>query len=735
MSDIEGGGRSRPRTRSQATSRESSRASSVSKPEAKEKSKIKSILRRSSGSKDKSSKAKSKSRSRSRSPATSLSSVASSGKEKERDSAAEDESEAEGLIPILKNLHHGTHVALSDKDSEAKGKADKLIKRDAGKNLAEAVKKERLKGAQMFAALLGRGLPEEQEVPQFKAFNKKKPPCSLEAFEKHLKSFIHQFPRFSGKSSEFLYFLVELDAVRRSANLSDEQTQRILQNRLSGRFQSYFMTELRREKDIVKVLNRLGRDYVDAIDPAAEIEKCVNYRLKFQDTAEELVRLKEIMSFAYPHMTRDILRQHYIQKVVELVPKEARHALIDDFEQQRALEKQGFAPLTDYEVDAKILKHCRAFERRQQSSKQIFKVSAKNDERPNGESRPVKYAASEASESGASVGQPKKGKQKNQLEEIVKSVKQLGKKVDRKIVSDEWHVIGQVSGQPEGVPNEAVSGAREGPSKGYQQGPPRQYYGNRAPQNGAPYLSSQPRGPRPPFQPQRPPRAPFYPPRQPFPPQRPRSMNPVQPYQQNSYYQRQGNPNQRPQNNYQRGNQQNYPPKMAPPQQVNPGGNPQGQRQGIILASPGDPRYSELVKEVKETSQLKYLGEKIRNDVRNATENFRQVLSQARADRPKGQEIYVWNDQGKYKVDGCPKIEGPVFRKIGNRTPDLTAEVLKRFANCCHACGFKECPGKGRKSAGLHKCAYNDKPDSWYPCQNCMRGFHLTKDCLADIKN
>lgn len=174
---------------------------------------------------------------------------------------------------------------------------------------------------------------------------------------------------------------------------------------------------------------------------------------------------------------------------------------------------------------------------------------------------------------------------------------------------------------------------------------------------------------------------------------------------------------------------------MAPPQQVNPGGNPQGQRQGIILASPGDPRYSELVKEVKETSQLKYLGEKIRNDVRNATENFRQVLSQARADRPKGQEIYVWNDQGKYKVDGCPKIEGPVFRKIGNRTPDLTAEVLKRFANCCHACGFKECPGKGRKSAGLHKCAYNDKPDSWYPCQNCMRGFHLTKDCLADIKN
>ncbi len=405
-------------------------------------------------------KSKSRSRSRSRSPATSLSSVASSEIDKGFETAEEDASDADGLAPILKNLHHGTHVALTDKSSDIKSRADKLIKRDAGRNLSEAIKKERLKGAQMFAELISHSTAtEDHDIPQFKPFNKKKPPCSQETFDKHLAMFIRQFSRFSGKSPEFLYFLIELDGLRKSANLTDEQTQRIIQNRLAGRFLIYFMTELRREGDIIKVLNRLGRDYVDSIDSAAEIEKCVNFKLKFQDTADELVKLKEIMSFAYPHMSRENLRQHYIQKVIELIPKEARHALIDDFEHQRALEAKGFAPLSDHEVDAKILKHCRNYERRQ-PSKQVFQVVSKNSERSGGESRPVKYAASEASDDGVFAIRSKKGKTKNPLDEIVKSVKQIEKRVDRKLENDEWHIIGQVNGRPNGQQGASVHGLR-----------------------------------------------------------------------------------------------------------------------------------------------------------------------------------------------------------------------------------------------------------------------------------
>ena len=723
MSDVEGTSRSRPATRSQATSRDSSRASSVGKAEskAKDKSKIKGILRKTADPKG--SKSKSRSRSRSRSPATSLSSVASSEVEKGREAADEEESDADGLSNILKNLHHGTHVALTDKSDDVKTRADKLIKRDAGKNLSEALKKERLKGAQMFAALLGRGSAEDQDVPHFKAFNKRKPPCPQEVFDKHLAMFIRQFSRFSGKSPEFLYFLIELDALRRTANLSDEQTQRILQNRLAGRFQSYFMTELRREGDIVKVLNRLGRDYVDSIDSAAEVEKCVNFKLKFHDTAEELVRLKEIMSFAYPHMSREVLRQNYIQKVVELIPKEARHALIDDFEQQRALEKQGFAPLTDFEVDAKILKHCRAYERRQ-PAKQIFKVTAKNDERPNGESRPVNYASSEALSEENFVGQEKKGKSGNQLDKIFKSVKQIQKRVGRQADSGEWQMIGQVNGQPEGTPNNAGHDQGQGNPKGGMGYHPFQNQTNAAqPQKG--FTGN---GNRPTYQQN-------WQPRPSGPPQQQRGPRP--PFQQqqgqNRPYNNNWRGNQRPQNPYysnDRG-QRIREPYNRPGQGQN--GGP-GKKSEVILASQSDPRYPDMVKEARETQQLKYLGEKIRNDVRNASENFRQVLSQTRAGRPRGQEIYTWNE-GRYNVDNCPKIEGPIFRKVGNRTPDLTVEVLKRFASCCHACGFRECPGKGRKGEGPFKCAYHDKPDSWYPCSKCLRGFHLPKDCLADVKN
>jgi hypothetical protein len=176
MSDVENSSRSRPNMRSRVASRDSSKASYVSptcsEDIASAKSEFRGILKKSAKSKN--SDKKSKSRSRSRSPATSLSSVASSEMEKGFETAEEDVSDADGLAPILKNLHHGTHVALTDKSNDVKIHADKLIKSDASKNLSDAIRKERLKGAQMFAELLNRpSAAEEPDIPQFKPFNKK----------------------------------------------------------------------------------------------------------------------------------------------------------------------------------------------------------------------------------------------------------------------------------------------------------------------------------------------------------------------------------------------------------------------------------------------------------------------------------------------------------------------------------------------------------------------------------
>ena len=584
MSEIETSSHSRPVTPSQSApggSKKPSRDSSLDRVEEKSNmnSKIKGILKR---------RNRSESRTRSRSRSGSFSSLASIDSESAYATANESDGEEDGIVPILQNLYHGTHVALSNKGDDVRRRADKLIRKGASKDLSAAIKRERLKGAQMFVDLLGNYKDSQRkEVPLFGPFNKRKPACSQDAFEKHLVSIIRQFPKFGGKSAEFLYFLIELDAMRNSANLTDDQLLRILQNRLSGRFHSYFMVEMRREGNVVNVLNRISRDYIDLIDPEVELDKYINFKMKFQDTASELVNLREIMSFAYPNMPRDVLRQSYIQKVIGLIPKERRLALIDDFEHQRELEKRGFAPLSDHEIDAKIIKHCRKFEKRPGD---ICKVTA--------ESEPVSADCSECESSDDESGEDKLANDLNYLEELVHSVTLA--------LEDQSH----------------------------QNGDEEEY-------------------------------------------------------------------------------QENY-------------------EENIILASPADQNYHDIVSEVKEAQQIRYFGEKIRLDIRNASDHFHQVFNEARADRPQGHPVYRWIGE-RYNVDDCPVITGPVFRKVGNQVPYLTHGILIRFASSCYACGFSFCPGKGKRVKSSEKCAYQDKFDSWYPCSNCMRGFHWSEDCLADI--
>jgi hypothetical protein len=580
-----------------------------------------------------------------------------------------------GLHQPMANLQYALHTALSNKGEEEKRLADQMLKGDANKKLREALKKERVKGAQMFASLMDGGLKSaDQDVPHFKPFNKKKPPCSQEEFDRQLKSIMRNFPRFEGRCAEFLYFLIELEALRNTANITDEQLLRVLQNRLAGRLQKYFKNEMNRDKNVVDVLNRLGRDYVEVVDVAAEVEKCATFKFQFKNIADELIKLKEIMSLAYPHMPTESLRQAYIQKVTDKLPSDVRLSLVEEFERQRAREEVGFAPLTNHEIDAKIIRHCRGLERKQQA-KPVFQVKANSVNSDPNESDGSEIPQFE-------IRKPTKERSK-EITSFVKSVQQIAENAAKRTGENQFQT--QFVGRGAGAMVDSAPMKKEG------------IY--------------------------RPPHRKFSPP----PKQLERYERKISP-QYNPNFMQRGNPNQRLER------KGGYQKTQFPHQKEGNYNQEPRQRPRVYLATPRDAHYMQWVNEAKNAHQLKYMGQKIKHDFENATGNFKEVLKQSREPyRPyENEPFYQWKN-GRYAVDNNPEINYPVMRKIGDGIPQLSTEIMKRFNRCCYACGDPSCPRKGRKAR--YVCAYQTKADSWMPCEKCKRGFHLAKDCLAEVKN
>jgi hypothetical protein len=398
------------------------------------------------------------------------------------------------------------------------------------------------------------------------------------------------------------------------------------------------MIQMKRNGDVVAVLNRLGKDYVESIDTAAEIEKCATFKFQFKNIIDELIKLKEMLAMAYPNTTDDELRQIYIQKVTDKVPPEIRLALAEDFQRQRQRVSLGMPPLTDDEIDARIIKHCRPLERRHH--KPIYKVKTRSYS-PNNESV--------VSEDSVSVAGNSMQSEKSLLEGFVRSVQQI-----------------------------AASAAS----------PPESNSNNNNNSNNSKRGSD-------------------------FHPHNSQSRPPWQ--KRGDLFEQKKGFNQ-----------------SRPPFNKNGGNN---RKLDTILAKSSDPQFPTLVEEIKANEKISYLGQKIRNDFRNVkSEKFKQDLQRLRAREAGSMPIYVEID-GKYKVDDCPMITGPIIRKVGNYPPQLTAEVMRRFAGRCHACGFANCPQKGNPQKTPFRCIYEKKADSWWPCEKCMRGFHLAKDCLALVKN
>ena len=593
MSETDNKIRSRSHSSSKKTSRDTSVEPSTSqtKVEPSDSDKIKGILK---------SKQNDKNSEPSKSELTSAAESSGAESDSNYDTAESDLEQGEGILHTLKNLQYGTHVALRGKSKRSALKADKLIKAGSNQNLVSALQQERLKGAEMYAALLEGGGPVVgTDIPHFKPYNKRLPPCSPEEFEKQLRMLQRNYPRFEGRCAEFIYFLLDVEAMKKSFNITNEQLAHVLQNRLGGRLQKYFMIQMKRNGNVVTVLNRLGKDYVKTIDTAAEVEKCATFKFQYKNIVDELIQLKEMIAMAYPNTTDDELRQIYIQKVTDKVPPEVRFALTEDFQRQRQRVNLGMPPLKDDEIDSHIIQHMKSLERR--PNKPVYKMKSR--------AYPSFDDDSAVSEDSISVVNNSAEDEKSLLEGFIRSVQQI-----------------------------AMSAALTNENKSLSQ-------------NNMDYFS-------------------------------------------NKY-----------------------------------------DKSQILLAEPSDSQYPLLIEEIKSNENVRYLGQKIRNDFRNIrNENFKQSLQQLRSQEAGTNPIYEMIN-GQYNVDDCPLLTGPIFKKVGNYSPQLTAEALRHFAARCHACGFETCPKKGNRQETAYYCIYEKTLDSWWPCEKCMRGFHFANDCLALIKN
>ena len=571
MSESEAVTRSRPRTRSMFDSRAKSTSptpGTTKKESFKTGTKMKSIIIGKSP----------KSRSTSRSSADS--DMFYDSQENQSDSEL-------GLLPILKNLQFGTHIALRKTDNDVRKNADRIIKRDSNTMLEQALKQERAKmSSQIMNFLVEGSSTSESDLPQLQNHDAMRLSCSQEEFDRTFKSLGRSHPRFEGKSSELLYFLMELAELRTSRNLTDIQVQRVMQNRLAGRLLVYFLAELKRD-DVTSVVNRLGQDFIETINTADEVEHYLNFKFTFKNLSSELTSLKQSISLAHPNITRQALSQKFLVRVITLLPFEQRHSLLDDISHRQRLVDNGIleAPYTDHDLEGRILFHCRALDKK--IHKNVFKLEEKNnfDQNP-----PSKKQESETN---------------SDINNLVAAIKQIS---DGKVTNNFWE------------------------------------------------------------QPQR------------------------------------GSPGGYPERNF-------------------------NQREQVLLASPKDPQYENWVKEIRESKNYRFLGEKIQNDIKNSAPKFRDILNQIRLSKPVVPEPCRWQN-GRYSIADCQPINFPVFRKIGNRSPDLTIEALKHFSRCCYACGLDQCEGKSSNS-----CAYHSKPDSWIPCTQCKMGFHLSGDCLAQENN
>ena len=267
--------------------------------------------------------------------------------------------EENGLLPILQNIQYCLHKSLTNSNNVQLKQADRILKADCNKALKNAMKNERtLMGNQIVNFL--NGSPLKPQIPQCIKFDDSQLACSDHDFEQHLKSIQRQYPRYNAKSSELLYFIMDVCELREALNFTDKQLARLVSNRLTDRLLSYFMTEIKREP-ITDVINKIALTYVKVIDPLEEVDRYFSFKFRFNNLLDELVELRETMSLAHPRKSNELIDQLFIERVLSLLPIVQRHALISDLNHRDEMVHLGVvtAPYSQHELIQRILYHCK----------------------------------------------------------------------------------------------------------------------------------------------------------------------------------------------------------------------------------------------------------------------------------------------------------------------------------------------------------------------------------------
>ena len=272
----------------------------------------------------------------------------------------------QGIRPLFDNIYYGLHTALSNKDSVRLKAADRLIKKDAHQGLDAALKHERMQMGTQIISYLSGSTSFDHDIPQLTPFNRLKEPCSEGEFERLLKNIQRNYPKYRGKSSELLYFLIEVGQLRLINNITDQQLSRLLTNRFEDRLLTYYMSEIQRGRALLEVVNQIALDYVKTINPSHEVDKYLSFTFKFDNLADELTDLKQAISLAHPRTSYNVIQQMYLDKILSLLPYEQRHDLLDDLNQRDDLIRLGLVsrPYNEHELDNKILHHCRSLDRK-----------------------------------------------------------------------------------------------------------------------------------------------------------------------------------------------------------------------------------------------------------------------------------------------------------------------------------------------------------------------------------
>lgn len=595
----------------------------------------------------------------------------------------------EPLAKLLRNMSYGVYTLARDESEHERRKVEQSMRKVANQRIDHILRlTEQSWGTDLLNLIEGNRIAREQmELPMLPPFNRRREECSNEDFNNIKRFFDRNHNRIENRPADLNHFLNDLYSYRENYNLNDLQIITLVQTKFAGRLLQTFMNEVKKQ-DLAELLQQIHADYGDRISAFNEQEKFYNYRLHFKDLPAELIALRQIISLAFPDATKQEAQSKYIDKVMGQLPPQNRKMLQEDLERRRAVaNRNGISPtMSTYDLDQRIISCATGVQPR---ARQVNMVRDDSEDRyeeeiysrsstrssPRSTPRTTSKQTRMRSESKGPKNREKSPKQNDPLKRSIDTLATMMTRLVNGIETSynkqqqKLNEITKTLGR-KNVVHQVHSVSAAPPTP---PPPQRRSIGQQGGQN----------------------------------------SNPGRRFVSGGYNSgpSRGYNNGNNQRGYNQNQQGNYNDGYIRPQ--------------LIRVDSRD--YKPAVDQLMDEQNVRFIGDKIKRDRFRAPESLQAQMRDIHRRNMTGGDPYTWIGD-KYSLEHVRPIDFPIMRKIGTRPADITYQALKHFAGNCYACGHPGCPGKGTAT-----CAYNGKPDAWFPCSECNSGFHLPKDCRAYV--